>query len=190
MHVAHWAICERGADGSRGTRSAMSLANLAWMTTFTWGNPVLVTVEQQALVPLFLEFPLEMGAHYVIDDLLDEFADDDVYAPLFEAAFPDVDDPFQPTNVARAISAFERTLISSDSPYDAYLAGDEDALTEAARRGLDLFESSRLSCSECHSGPFLTAAVRSEDDVNGTMRFENTGLYDEGEDGGESESNT
>lgn len=54
--------------------------------------------------------------------------------------------------VAKAIAAFERTLLSGDSPYDKFKAGDSSALSESARRGLVLFESDRVNCIRCHSG--------------------------------------
>jgi cytochrome c peroxidase len=56
--------------------------------------------------------------------------------------------------VARAISAFERTLVSVDSPFDRYQAGDLAALTERERRGLDAFDDA--GCTECHDGPMLS----------------------------------
>ncbi len=169
-----------GADGKHGARSAMSLANLAWMSTYTWGNPILETLEQQALVPLFLDNPLEMGAQNVIDDVLREFAADPAYAARFRTAFPDDPEPFSVGNVAKALACFQRALISLNSPYDRHLAGDESALTPAQRRGLALFESERTGCSACHSGVFFTAAIRTEANPDGEFRFEVTGLYDEG----------
>jgi Cytochrome c peroxidase len=61
-------------------------------------------------------------------------------------------------NVTRAIAAFERTLISRNSRFDKYAAGNEAALTASEKRGLDLFFSSRTRCSECHAPPnFATA---------------------------------
>ena len=56
-------------------------------------------------------------------------------------------------NVRRALAAFERTLLSFDSPYDRWLwRDDEAALTEAARAGARLFFSERFGCSDCHGG--------------------------------------
>ena len=54
--------------------------------------------------------------------------------------------------IAKAIAAFERTLLSGNSPYDKFKAGDSTALSESARRGLALFESERANCIKCHSG--------------------------------------
>jgi cytochrome c peroxidase len=173
-----------GADGLHGTRSSMSLGNVAYMPTLTWGNPVLDSLESQALVPLFLDVPMEMGAQYVIDDVLEAFASEDAWIDRFVAAFPE-DDPFTIANVAKALAAFQRTLVSADSPYDRWLLGDSGALSPSAQRGLSLFGSERLGCATCHASVLQTASFRSDTAPRGTSRFENTGLYDLGEAGGE-----
>ena len=54
--------------------------------------------------------------------------------------------------IAKAIASFERTLLSGNSPYDKFKAGDTTVLSESARRGLTLFESDRVNCIKCHSG--------------------------------------
>ena len=56
--------------------------------------------------------------------------------------------------VAEAIAAFERTLVTRNSPFDRFLAGDEDALTVQQRRGLEEFDEA--DCSDCHDGPMLS----------------------------------
>jgi cytochrome c peroxidase len=71
------------------------------------------------------------------------------YAPLFKAAFPDEAAPLNAGNVANAISTYERTLVAP-APFDAYLAGDVDALSAAARAGLQTFL--KTGCTACHSG--------------------------------------
>jgi cytochrome c peroxidase len=71
------------------------------------------------------------------------------YARLFEEAFGDRQVTFD--RMVKAIASFERTILSGNSPYDRFLHGDKEALSPAARRGLDIFERSG-ECSECHSG--------------------------------------
>jgi cytochrome c peroxidase len=71
------------------------------------------------------------------------------YAPLFKAAFPDDAAPLTVGNVANAISAYERTLVTP-APFDAYLAGDVNALSPSARSGLATFMNT--GCSACHNG--------------------------------------
>ena len=62
--------------------------------------------------------------------------------------------PSTPRKLAEAIAAFERTLVTRSSPFDRFLAGDEDALTVQQRRGLDEFNGA--DCSDCHRGPMLS----------------------------------
>jgi cytochrome c peroxidase len=71
------------------------------------------------------------------------------YAPLFEAAFPGDAATLNVGNVANAISAYERTLVTP-APFDVYLAGHVDALSPGARSGLETFIN--IGCSACHSG--------------------------------------
>jgi len=71
------------------------------------------------------------------------------YAPLFKAAFPDEPQPMTLRNIAKAIGAYERRLVTP-SPFDAYLAGNREALLPAARTGLEKFIST--GCVACHNG--------------------------------------
>jgi len=71
------------------------------------------------------------------------------YAPLFKAAFPDEPQPMTLRNIAKAVGAYERTLVTP-SPFDAYLAGNQEALSPAARAGLAKFINT--GCVTCHNG--------------------------------------
>jgi cytochrome c peroxidase len=59
------------------------------------------------------------------------------------------------SNCAKALAAYQRLLVSVDSPFDHYVAGNYDALTAGAKRGLGLFIG-KAACNACHSGPFFT----------------------------------
>jgi cytochrome c peroxidase len=78
------------------------------------------------------------------------------YPPLFKAAFPDEAQPITLHNIANAISAYERTLLTP-SPFDAYLAGNQEALSPAARAGLAKFIST--GCVACHNGVGVGGAM-------------------------------
>jgi cytochrome c peroxidase len=78
------------------------------------------------------------------------------YAPLFRAAFPGDAAPLNAGNVASAISAYERTLLSP-TPFDAFLAGNVDALSLSARNGLETFI--KIGCSACHNGIGIGGAM-------------------------------
>jgi cytochrome c peroxidase len=75
------------------------------------------------------------------------------YVTLFEEAFPGEADPVTFENMARAIEAFEATLITPDAPFDRYLEGDDGALTGEQKDGLALFMDS--GCTACHGGILL-----------------------------------
>jgi len=74
------------------------------------------------------------------------------YEPAFREAFPDDPDPVSPTHYARGIAAYEATLITP-APLDRYLAGDDDAIGELQKEGLNRFLD--LGCADCHNGPLL-----------------------------------
>jgi cytochrome c peroxidase len=83
--------------------------------------------------------------------------------------------------VTDALAQFQRVLISGASPYDAFLLGDEGALSPAERRGERLFESDRLRCARCHSAFNLSDAVLDAEGFDAAREvppFHNTGLYD------------
>ncbi|MEM7481146.1 MAG: MbnH family di-heme enzyme [Acidobacteriota bacterium] len=142
-----------GATGELHPRGAMSLANVAYSASFAWDDPNLESLEEQARVPMFNEHPVEMGLAGREEEVLRLLREEPVYSHAFPRAFPAQPDPFTFDNLMRAIAAFERTLISGDSPYDRRVYGDEaDALSDDAERGMDLFFSHPLGCSDCHAG--------------------------------------
>jgi cytochrome c peroxidase len=169
-----------GSTGQTVARNSPSLANVGYYATFTWFNPTLTTLEDQVVVPLFGENPVEMGVTGNEETILGRFRADPATADAFAAAFPDDDDPVSFGNVAKAIASFERTLISGSSAYDRYQAGDAGAMSEAALRGFDLFFSERLECYHCHSGVNFTTSFRSALTQHAELDFHNTGLYNVG----------
>lgn len=166
-----------GATGDLTPRSAMSLINVAYNARQTWANTILVKLEDQALVPLFNEEPVEMGLSGREDVVLKMLAVDARYPGLFAKAFGGDADPISISNITKAIAAFERSIISGRSPYDRYIAGDASALSESEVRGMDLFFSEQLECFHCHGGfNFTDSSVHGTDDIF-TLAFHNTGLY-------------
>src|SRR5262249_46412609 len=81
--------------------------------------------------------------------IIDRLTQTPSYAPLFKAAFPDDPHPMTGENIAKAIGAYERTLVTP-SPFDRYLAGDVNALSPKARGGFDIFINT--GCATCHNG--------------------------------------
>ena len=159
----------------------MSVVNTGYLTTLTWGNPLIDKLEDQALAPLFGEFPVELGMAGQEETLFTRLEADNLYVDLFARAFPDEPDPIALTTIVKAIAAFERSVISYRSPYDRYnYAGDPSALSAAAKRGKDLFFSERLECFHCHGGFNFSDSVQHEGTAIVETMFHNTGLYNIG----------
>jgi len=129
-------------------RNTPALWNLEGRAPYFWDGRA-ATLEAQALVPL--TSPDEMGAD--LTALPAELAADSEYRERFARSFPG--EGVSGSTIARALAAYERTLISRSSPYDRYLAGDRLALTEQQRQGLVLFNG-KAECMTCHNGPDLT----------------------------------
>jgi cytochrome c peroxidase len=166
-----------GATGESHSRSAMSLVNVAYSAVLTWSNPRIRLLEEQALVPMFGDHPVELGLREG-DGFLPMLRSDSKYRQLFTAAFPTEQDPFTIKNVAKAIASFERSIISARSPYDRYhYGGDDSAVSESAKRGEILFFSQQIACFRCHGGFNFSDATVSEDNPGREIEFHNTGLY-------------
>lgn len=169
------------AEGSTGEihrRSAMALGNVAYYSTLTWGSDVVRTLEDQALLPMFGEHPVELGLAGREAELLDRLASDPDYVARFAAAFPGEADPIQLKQVTAALACFERTLVTANSPYDRYTYQDDrTALSDAALRGMGLFQSENLECFHCHGGFAFADSVRTATSTFEEMYFHNTGLY-------------
>jgi cytochrome c peroxidase len=165
-----------GTTGARGTRNAMSLVNSGYAASLTWFNPLLLSFEAQALVPLVGENPVELGMSSRDAIMRARLLSEPRYVALFAAAFPGQEEPYTFQNMAAALATFQRTLVSTRAPYDYFLAGDETAINASARAGLALFSSSRLGCTNCHGGLFLSAAMAAPSEGVPVPRFENNGL--------------
>jgi cytochrome c peroxidase len=127
---------------------------------------------------MFGEHPVEMGLAGREREMLQRLAAVPRYPPLFRAAFPGEDAPLGLANVTRAIAAYQRTLISGDSPYDRYKrGGPPGAFSESARRGEGLFFSDRLECFHCHGGFTFSQTVDYEGKAGPDVEFHTTGLY-------------
>src|SRR5246127_915626 len=84
-----------------------------------------------------------------IDKLMDRLSTIAEYKPLFEAAFPN--EGVKVKTLAKAIATYERTVVSERAPFDAWVEGDEKAISEEAKRGFALFNG-KAQCAACHEG--------------------------------------
>jgi cytochrome c peroxidase len=170
-----------GATGQVHPRGSMALTNVAYSPVLTWANPNVRSLETQALVPMFGEEPVELGLAGKERELVARYKADQEFVRRFREAFSEDTDPVSLTNITRALAAFERTLISGRSPYDAYRFGlDPKAITDEAKRGEALFFSERLECFHCHGGFNFTQTVDYASRVEPEIEFHNTGLYNVG----------
>jgi cytochrome c peroxidase len=135
-----------GIKGQRGNRNAPTVWNAAFLSVQFWDGRA-ATLEEQALGPLVN--PVEMGlpGHHVAIERISKIPD---YKDEFKKVFGGKK-PLTIENVGKAIAAFERTLITTDSPFDKYIAGDKKAISEQAARGYKTFQE--IGCTTCHSGP-------------------------------------
>lgn len=168
----------RGSTGAVHPRSSMTLVNVAYVPALAWANPGLTQLEAQALVPMFGDTPVELGMQGREHLLLSRLQRVPEYQRLFPAAFPDMKDPFTVASVVRALSSFERTILSGDSPYDRYYRGaDPDALSDSAKHGEYIFFSEKFQCFHCHGGLNFANAEAFVGKGFTEIEYDNTGLY-------------
>jgi cytochrome c peroxidase len=134
-----------GIKGQKGGRSAPTVINRAFSTVQFWDGRA-ATLEEQALGPLVN--PIEHGFPNH-DELIQKLNRIKGYQKEFQTSFgTDV----TKEGIAKAIAAFERTIISGNSRFDQYdVGGKDDALSEAEKKGLALFRG-KARCTKCHSG--------------------------------------
>jgi len=166
-----------GSTGEVHPRGSMGLANIAYSPVLTWANPLQKRLEQQALVPMFGEDPVELGLSGEERALLERVRTVPRYRTLFSAAFPGADDVVSLDHIVKAIASFQRSLISGRAPYDAFKAGNKRAISLAAQRGEELFFGEKTECFHCHGGFNFTGTADYEGKGFTEIEFHNTGLY-------------
>ena len=144
-----------GIQGHISKRRTPPILNRAWGKSFFWDGRA-ATLEDQVLQPVLN--PVEMGLK--LTDIAARVRADGHLAERTRAVFGTNPDN---QNIAQALASYVRTILSGDSPYDRYIAGDRTALTPGQQLGLKLFRG-KANCIACHVGPNLT-----------DERFHNTG---------------
>ncbi len=142
-----------GALDDPGRRNVPGLANVAWLPSLTFADPALTTLEAQVAVPLFGEHPVEMGMKGKDAELVRRLSADACYVRMFRRAFPETRGDITVRTVAKALAAFQRTLIAFDTPWDRAKAGNA-ALPADAARGEQVFRAH--ACASCHAGVNFT----------------------------------
>ena len=148
-----------GVNGRLGIRNTPSAMNMRLQESFFWDGRA-SNLEEQALIPI--DNPVEMDLP--IDSAIARLNNDAFYRESFLRIFKEL--PSKKT-LAKALSDFERSLETNDSPFDDWRINDnEEAVSASAKRGFKLFNT-KAKCIQCHFGP----------DFN-NIEFRNIGLFD------------
>ena len=140
-------VC-RGYAGTMHWRNCQSVVNTAYYSKMFWAGST-TSLEAQAVGAArggvggngerdMMEERLRQTPAYVLQ-----------FAEVFGTEWPNVEDAW------RAIAAFERSLIQPDTPFDRFMRGDEPALSDRAKQGMELFQG-KAGCIRCHNGAFFT----------------------------------
>lgn len=161
-HIPEFAFSDttsfsKGVDGKIGTRNTPSAMNQAARNLFFHDGRA-QSLEEQAIGPI--ENPVEMNMP--IYELIKKINASEFYVTQFKKLY---NEKPSKENLSNAIALYERTLETSNSPFDNYMNGDETAINEAAKRGQLIFNE-KGKCFDCHFGPDFTGD-----------EFRNIGLY-------------
>lgn len=140
------------AEGEHLSKNAPTLLYLKDNNYFDYSNPKVRSLEQQHLRPLFGKHPIELGTDSLA--FLTYVNNDTDYLQLMKSY--DIDSVKSMSDIISSIADYVRTLEHYNSPYDRYMAGDSNALTESQIKGMKLFYSKRLNCTGCHESPNFT----------------------------------
>ena len=130
--------------GEPQKRHSPTLWNLAWERTFFWDGRS-PSLEDQATRPVITQGEMNQP----MDSLLAELRAVDGYREGFAEAFPDADLAITEANMAKAIATYERTIVQPMTPFDQWVAGDDGAISDAAKRGFEIFNG-KANCVACH----------------------------------------
>lgn len=160
-----------GVNGQQGARNTPTVLNAMFRPTLFWDGRA-ASLEEQAKQPLVNPAEMGMPSYGAVVARV-------AAAPEYRQKFAQVFGREGVTieTIAKALAAYERTLLSGDSPFDRFIAGDRGAINEAQKRGWELFRG-KAECITCHtftpSSPFLT-----------DFKFYNTGVATKNKDFGE-----
>jgi cytochrome c peroxidase len=133
-----------GVLGHKGQRNSSTILNRVFSREQFFDGRA---KNLEEVVLAHIQNPKEMNN--TLENVVKIISADKYYRQSFRKAF---NTKVTTYGIAKAIASFVRTLISGNSPYDKFMAGDKNALSESAQRGLKLFQSERLNCTACHNG--------------------------------------
>lgn len=140
----------RGAKSMVLGRASPTVINTAFNSLQMWDGRK-KSLEDQAMGPM--EANVEMNSNMA--QLFSFLNQNEGYKTLFAKAYPG--EPIAAEAVAKAIASFERTIVSTNAPFDQWVAGKKDAMTADQVQGFALFvDPKKGNCAACHSGPNFT----------------------------------
>ena len=151
-----------GVGGKKGNRNAPTVLNAAFLDKLFWDGRA-SSLEEQATGPLLN--PVEMALPDAAA-LVERVKKSRKYRNRFTEVFGG-SDPVSVQNISKAIAAYERTLLVTDTPYDRFVRGDQDAMSASAQRGMILFDE--IGCRNCHADPMFSAAGKERNRGNYRM---------------------
>lgn len=134
-----------GIHGQRGGRGSPTVWNSAYHSVQFWDGRA-ASLEEQALGPLINSVEMGMTSHDLVIERIKQIPG---YIQAFKKVFPKDKEPTI-QNAAKAIAAYERTLITPNSPFDKYMKGNKKAMTAQQIRGMKLVDE--IGCTSCHTG--------------------------------------
>jgi cytochrome c peroxidase len=150
-----------------------TLIDVAWVPVLGWDGKY-KSLESVAFGPLLA--PLNMNN--TEPEIINRLASIPGYVQAFDEAFPgaETEKKINRPRIEQAIATFERTLVAARAPFDRWIAGDETAISEPAKRGFVLFNG-KAACADCHQGPSFTdfsfhdIGIAREDDIGRARLF-------------------
>lgn len=136
-----------GFEGVDGPRNSPTIINSGYYKENFWDGRA-GNLEEQALGPITSEMEMNQD----LDELIVKLSSVPQYVDEFKNVF---NDKITVDNIAKAIAAFERTIVVKDTDFDKFLLGDDDAISDEAKEGMKLFVG-KASCISCHAGPLLS----------------------------------
>ncbi|MCF6340469.1 MAG: c-type cytochrome [Sulfurimonas sp.] len=133
-----------GHEGKVGPRNSPTILNTAYQTHQFWDGRV-ETLEEQALGPIEADVEMNMP----LKELIPKLRKIQGYKILFDKAYPGLG--ITKDTLAKAIASFERTIVSTEAPFDRYIKGNKKAISKNAQDGFELFKD-KGRCTDCHSG--------------------------------------
>lgn len=151
-----------GVGAKEGTRNTPTILNAVFAETLFWDGRA-GSLEEQVSHPIMSSFEMGMSGK---QELIDRLSSVPAYRRQFKQVFNS--EGISLDTIAKAIAAYERTLLSGNSTFDRFIAGDNSAITAGQQRGWELFKG-KAKCIECHTyssgAPFFT-----------DFKFHNTGI--------------